>query len=101
MNNGLEVLNILKQHNEELKTRFGLSGLVLYGSYAKGNQQPGSDIDLLYELPEGSHMPLMRLQKLQNYISNLLAINKVEVVNRKYMNPVVLKDVQQYAITIF
>jgi predicted nucleotidyltransferase len=101
MNSGPEILNILKQHNEELKTRFGLSGLVLYGSYAKGNQQPDSDIDLLYELPEGSHMPLMRLQKLQNYISNLLAINKVEVVNRKYINPVVLKDVQQYAITIF
>ena len=101
MNSRLEILNILKQHNEELKTRFGLSGLVLYGSYAKGNQQPGSDIDLLYELPEGSHMPLMRLQKLQHYISNLLAINKVEVVNRKYINPVVLKDAQQYAITIF
>ena len=101
MNNGLDILAILKQHNEVLKARFGLSGLVLYGSYAKGNQQADSDIDLLYELPEGSHMPLMRLQKLQNYISNLLGINKVEVVNRKYMNPVVLKDVQQYAITIF
>ena len=101
MNSKLEILNILKQHNEELKTRFGLSGLVLYGSYAKGNQQPDSDIDLLYELPEGGHMPLMRLQKLQNYISKLLAINKVEVVNRKYINPVVLKDAQQYAITIF
>lgn len=101
MNSGPEISDILKQHNEELKTRFGLSGLVLYGSYAKGNQQPESDIDLLYELPEGSHMPLMRLQKLQNYISNLLAINKVEVVNRKYINPVVLKDVQKYAITIF
>lgn len=101
MNSGPEISDILKQHNEELKARFGLSGLVLYGSYAKGNQQPESDIDLLYELPEGNHMPLMRLQKLQNYISNLLAINKVEVVNRKYINPVVLKDVQKYAITIF
>ena len=101
MNNCDQVINILKQHNEVLKTRFGLSGLVLYGSYAKGSQRAESDLDLLYEVPEGNHIPLMRLQKMQEYIGTLLGVSKVEAVNRKYINPVVFKDIQQYAITIF
>ena len=101
MNNCDQVINILKQHDQELKTRFGLSGLVLYGSYAKGNQQAESDVDLLYEIPEGNHIPLMRLQRMQKYIGTLLGVSKVEVVNRKFINPVVFTDIQQYAITIF
>ena len=96
-----ETIQLLQQHADNLQQRFGLSGLVLYGSYAQDKQHAESDIDLMFELKVGHTMPLMRLQKMQQYLQELLQVSKVETVNRKYVNPVVYSNLQQNAITIF
>ena len=38
-----EYLAILRNHAEELKTRFGIRSLRLFGSVARGEHQEGSD----------------------------------------------------------
>lgn len=96
-----KIVDTLKLHEGEIKKRFGLSTLLLYGSYARDTAKDESDIDLLFELPEGAHMPLMRLQNFQRYISEISGIKKVEAVNKKYINPVVFKQAEQDAIVIF
>ena len=45
-----EVLDILRKVKPHLQKNFGLLAIGLFGSYAKGTQQPESDIDLLVEL---------------------------------------------------
>ena len=42
-----EIVVGIKVHIEELKGRFGLASLYLYGSYALDEQGEGSDIDLM------------------------------------------------------
>ena len=96
-----QVIEILKGHSLQLQQDFGLEGLVLYGSYAQEKQGSGSDVDLLYELKEGYSMSLVRLQKLQQFVGNLLQVDKVETVNKQYVNPIIYSHLQKHAITIF
>lgn len=38
------------QHKEELRTRFGVQRIAIFGSYAREEQTPLSDVDRLVEL---------------------------------------------------
>ena len=44
-----EVLDLLREHREELRERFGVSSLALFGSHARDEARPDSDVDLLVE----------------------------------------------------
>ncbi len=96
-----EVIKILRKYTNELQEQFDIEELKLYGSYAKNNQHLNSDVDLLYRMKEGHRLPLMKQIKLQNFITRILGIEKIEVVNKKFINPIVYKDAEQYAIIIF
>jgi hypothetical protein len=44
------ILEFLKDHKSELKEKFGLTRVGLFGSYAKGTATKDSDIDLAIEM---------------------------------------------------
>jgi uncharacterized protein len=44
-----DVLRLLSEHRDELRTQFGLSSIALFGSYARDEALPDSDVDLLVE----------------------------------------------------
>jgi len=44
-----KILKILGQHNAELSSRFSVKRIGLFGSYARNDALPESDIDLLVE----------------------------------------------------
>jgi hypothetical protein len=44
------ILEFLKDHKSELKEKFGLTKVGLFGSYAKGTATKDSDIDLAIEM---------------------------------------------------
>ena len=43
------VLQILKQKNAEMTKQFGVKSLLLFGSVARNEATPASDVDLLVE----------------------------------------------------
>jgi predicted nucleotidyltransferase len=45
-----EILAVLRAELPHLRERFRVVRIGLFGSYARGEQDPGSDIDLLVEL---------------------------------------------------
>jgi uncharacterized protein len=47
-----EVLSFLSSHRQELEERFGISSLALFGSVARDEAGPGSDVDVLVEFHE-------------------------------------------------
>ncbi|MBL7178218.1 MAG: nucleotidyltransferase domain-containing protein [Desulfobacteraceae bacterium] len=47
-----DIIELLRNEKRNLQDNFGLISIGLFGSYAKGTEGPGSDVDLLVELSE-------------------------------------------------
>jgi len=87
-----EVLDILRKEKPYLQKNFGLLAIGLFGSYAKGTQQPESDIDLLVELSEPR---FDFLAGLQIYLESRFG-RPVEVIRkRKGMNKRFLRRIEK------
>jgi hypothetical protein len=65
----LRALEILAQHQEELK-KMGVKSLALFGSVARGEAKPDSDIDILVELARP--MGMIAFVRIQNRLGELL-----------------------------
>jgi predicted nucleotidyltransferase len=66
------VKNILKEIKQGLSQLYGkrLRGLVLYGSYARGDNREGSDLDILVILNEFERSPI-ELDRTEDLMSEL------------------------------
>jgi len=64
------VLQILKQKHAEMAEQFGVKFLQLFGSLARDQAKPGSDVDLLVELI--SPVGYFGLFASQDYLEKLL-----------------------------
>ena len=65
------ILAILRHHAPELQAE-GLLHLRLFGSFARGEATPHSDIDLLADFAPGSRVSLLTLSGLRLRLSDLL-----------------------------
>jgi predicted nucleotidyltransferase len=45
-----EIKKILSEHKEEIRERYGIVIIGVFGSYARGEEEEGSDIDILVEI---------------------------------------------------
>ncbi len=79
----------------ELKLKYTVSKLGIFGSFARNEQREGSDLDLLVTFEETPG--LFQYIELENFISDLLGI-KVDLVMEEALKPNikerVLKEVQ-------
>jgi predicted nucleotidyltransferase len=64
-----EVLRILRDHREEFRA-YGVKHLVLFGSVARDEAGPDSDVDILVEFDEP--VGLFRLLDLKDHLERLL-----------------------------
>ena len=49
----MDALAILRQHEPVLKQRFGIAKVGIFGSFARGEERPDSDIDILVTFQDG------------------------------------------------
>lgn len=83
-------IRILKQHLPELKERYSVSYLGVFGSYVRGEQTKESDLDVLVEFDE---VPgLLKYIELEYYLSDLLGV-KVDLVTRTGLKPNIGKHI--------
>jgi len=89
-----EILQILAEHREELKG-FGVKSLALFGSAARGETRPGSDIDLLvdFERPVG----LFEFVRLKLYLEKLLG-RRVDLVTLDAIRPAMRERILREAV---
>lgn len=83
----------------ELARRYHIRRLTLFGSAARGELQPGSDIDLLVEFETGNAPSLGGLIDIQDAFSALFAGRKVdlatpEILNNPYRRRAIQKDME-------
>lgn len=74
----------LREMLPELKERYHVSYLGVFGSYVRGEQKPGSDLDVLVEF---SKTPtIFKFVNLENYLSDALGV-KVDLVMKDALKP--------------
>lgn len=87
-----EIIETLKKEKPYLQKHFGLLTIGLFGSYAKGQERSGSDIDLLVELTEPR---FSFLAGLQIYLEHKLG-QPIELIRkRKGMSEQFLKRIEK------
>jgi len=57
----MDVFKVLKEHENEIKKRFGVVRIGIFGSYARGEETETSDVDVLVEFVEPSFDNFMDL----------------------------------------
>lgn len=88
-----EIRAILSQHKEELHARFGVRRLGIFGSYARGENSPVSDVDILVELERPMGWEIVDLHR---YLEELLGL-RVDLVTPGALKrkPLLWRSVQE------
>ena len=81
-----EIREILARHREELKERFRVKEIGIFGSYVRGEEKEGSDLDVLVEFEEDAKLSLLDVVGLEIALSDLLGV-KVDLVEKKNLKP--------------
>ncbi len=85
-----EIKEALQKHKEEFKKEYGLKEVGIFGSYARGEQNEESDIDILIELEKP--ISFVKFMRLENALSKLLGV-RVEMVTKKALKPYIGKRI--------
>jgi predicted nucleotidyltransferase len=73
-----EIKEILEAQKPYLAQKYGVAEIGVFGSYVRGEQRPGSDVDILIALERPPRIDLIDLISLEYYLSDLLGV-KVDV----------------------
>lgn len=49
----MDVLSLIKKHEPEIKNRFGVATIGVFGSFVRGEERPDSDVDVLVTFRRG------------------------------------------------
>jgi predicted nucleotidyltransferase len=88
-----EILSILAEHLTDLRQRYHVKSLGVFGSYVRGEQTLGSDVDLLVEFDD-PQLTLLQFVELQNHLSDLLGIT-VDLVEKEMLKPALADNILQ------
>ena len=91
-----EILETLAKDKPELQKRFKVSKIALFGSYARGDQQAGSDVDILVEVDPSIGLDFVTLAER---IEKLLGVS-VDLVSSRAVKPRVMKFIQPELIYV-
>jgi len=72
---------------ERFCRRHHIVRLSVFGSAAREEIQPQSDVDFLVEYEAGHRHSLVALQQMEDELSELCGGRKVDLVNPRYLNP--------------
>ena len=84
-----EIIRIAKAH--------GATSIRVFGSYSRGEERPGSDIDLIVELePSRSLLDVIAMkQEIEDIVHK-----KVDVVTEAALSPYIRDDILQEAVAL-
>ncbi len=83
--NKRDAIKVLRQHQQELRAR-GVEHAALFGSVARGEAGPGSDLDIMIELAPDASLDIFAYVELKEFIAGLFS-GPVDVVNKDALKP--------------
>ena len=92
-----ELKSRLAQHKEELRLRFHVKEIGIFGSYVRGEAKEGSDVDILVDFEEP--IGFFTLVELEDHLTELLGV-KVDLVLRNALKPNIGKRILQEVLMV-
>ena len=87
-----EIKEILKKHEGELREKYGVKEIGIFGSYIRGEATEESDLDILVSFEKDAKMDLLKFVELEYYLSELVGI-KVDLVMKSALKPRIGKHI--------
>lgn len=96
MCNSTDCIQTIQEHLPFIQSEFGVKGLCIFGSVARGDNRPDSDIDILVDMPP----KILLMSGLKDYLEDLLH-STVDLVRRhSHLSAQFLNQISNDAIPI-
>jgi predicted nucleotidyltransferase len=95
--NVLQMADHLREELPRLRREYAVRSLGLFGSYVRGEQRRGSDLDVLVEFFEVPGM--LRFLDLERDLSRLVGV-PVDLVQKEALKPAIGKRIRQEVLPI-
>jgi|SRR5579862_2567868 len=93
-----DVLQKLRAEQELLRERYGVKSLALFGSLARDEAGPDSDVDVLVEFDRP--ITLFDLVATQQYLEHSLGVRRVDLVPRDSVYPAFRDGIFREAVDV-
>lgn len=93
------VVRTLRAHEPELRAA-GIIHLRVFGSVARGEASPYSDVDLMADLDASKKFSLLDMSGLENRLSDILQV-KVDLTLSKSMREPIRRSAEREAVLAF
>ena len=96
----MSVSNTIKSRREDIldiTTKYGAKNVRVFGSMARGEESPDSDLDIIVEMDEGSS--LLDIIAIKQDIEDLLGL-KVDIVTEASISPYIRETVLKEAVNL-
>jgi predicted nucleotidyltransferase len=94
-----QVIAKLREHELELKAA-GIVRLAVFGSVARGDNSPQSDIDLLADFDKTKRYTLLTMGRIENRLADLLG-TRVELSSPEWLKESIRNQVLREAVDAF
>lgn len=89
----------LKKHADAVKS-MGATALYLFGSTARNEAQPSSDLDLFIDYDPTRSFSLLDVVGIKQLLEEELSV-EVDVTTRNSLHPMLRTDIEQTAVRVF
>jgi len=94
-----EIVEILKEHKEELERRYGVKEIGIFGSYVRKEAKEESDVDILVEFSDYAELDLFKLVELREFLRELIGVT-VDLVLKSGLKPGIGKQILREVVYV-
>lgn len=92
-----ECINKLRDNVLHIRNEYGVTEMYLFGSVARGDNRPDSDVDILVAMPP----KIFVVSALHRFLENLLNSSVDLIRNHSHLSPQFINQIHRDAIRIF
>jgi predicted nucleotidyltransferase len=94
-----QIIAKLRENEAALRAR-GVTHAALFGSRARGDERPDSDIDIMIEIAPDAPVGVYEYVAITQYLADLFP-NRVDVANRRKLKALVRPFAEREAVHVF